>query len=202
MKRLILFDLDGVLINSKENMRQSWEVVLDRTNISRPFEDYFALIGRPFKDIMRRLDITSNVEKIEDIYTAASLNLIHQITFFPRVEETLTQLYKQKVKIGIVTSKNAKRVKFILDRLDVNFTVVQCPCIQLRGKPAPDHILMAMARSSEDPSNTLFVGDTITDWQAADRAGIDYIHANWGYGDANEGLYNINCISEVLKFIA
>ena len=89
MKKLILFDLDGVLLHSRENMLQAWDVVLKKTPISSPFEDYFALIGRPFKDIMTLLGVTSDVERIEKIYMTASFDLLAQSTFFLGVRETL-----------------------------------------------------------------------------------------------------------------
>tara|TARA_R110000796_G_C14554276_1_gene434182 strand:- start:1140 stop:1748 length:609 start_codon:yes stop_codon:yes gene_type:complete len=201
MKRLVLFDLDGVLVHSRENMRQSWDIVLAKTDINRTFEDYFALIGRPFGDIMRCLNITSNIKQIEDIYTKASLNFISQVTFFPEVEETLIKLRDLGVKIGVVTSKDAIRTKLILKHLEINFITVQCPDPRIRGKPAPDHILMAMVEAGEDPANTIFVGDMPTDQHAAVRSGVDYVHASWGYGDTIESVYSLNCISDLPDYI-
>ena len=47
-KKLVLFDLDGVLIDSKSNMRRSWECVIEEFALTVPFETYFSNIGRPF----------------------------------------------------------------------------------------------------------------------------------------------------------
>ena len=43
--KLIIFDLDGVLIDSKNNMRLSWELVKKKYRISQSFKSYFNLIG-------------------------------------------------------------------------------------------------------------------------------------------------------------
>lgn len=182
MKRLVLFDLDGVLLHSQENMRQAWDVVMRKTNVDRPFEAYFSLIGRPFKDIMACLGITNDIERIEKIYMAASFDFLAQATFFPGVRETLNEIQEMGVKMGLVTSKDLPRTKAVLAQLDITFVSVQCPNGKFRGKPSPDHVLVAMAEAGEDPADTLFVGDMETDWQAAQRAGIDYVHAMWGYG--------------------
>lgn len=197
MKRLVLFDLDGVLLHSQENMRQAWDVVLRKTAINRPFEDYFALIGRPFKDIMAHLGVTTDLERIEKIYMTASFDFLAQATFFPGVREALAQIRDRGVKMGVVTSKDAPRTKAVLAQLDIRFVSVQSPNDRFRGKPAPDHVLMAMAEAGEDPAHTLFVGDMETDWQAARRAGVAYVHAGWGYGEPIESVRTLNSISEL-----
>ncbi|MDP3849685.1 MAG: HAD family hydrolase [Luteolibacter sp.] len=201
MKRLVLFDLDGVLLHSQENMRQAWDVVLRKTDINQPFEAYFSLIGRPFKDIMACLGVTSDVEKIEKTYMTASFDFLSQATFFPGVREALAELQQMGVKMGVVTSKDLPRTKAVLAQLDIRFSSVQCPNGKFRGKPSPDHVLVAMAEAGEDPADTLFMGDMETDWQAAQRARIDYVHANWGYGRPLESTPALDSILDLPKFI-
>lgn len=201
MKRLVLFDLDGVLLHSQENMRQAWDVVLRKTAVNRPFEDYFALIGRPFKDIMAHLGVNQEIERIEKIYMTASFDFLAQATFFPGVREALAQIRDSRVKMGVVTSKDAPRTKAVLAQLDIRFATIQSPNDRFRGKPAPDHLLIAMAEAGEDPADTLFVGDMETDWQAACRAGVDYAHAGWGYGAPIESVHTLNSILELPNHI-
>jgi len=201
MKRLILFDLDGVLLHSHENMRQAWDVVLKKTDVNLPFEAYFSLIGRPFKDIMAHLGVSSNVEQIEKIYMTASFDFLSDATFFPGVREALATIRDMGVKIAVVTSKDAPRTKAVLAQLDITYASVQSPNNRFRGKPAPDHLLLAMAEAGEDPLDTLFVGDMETDWQAACRAGIDYVHAAWGYGEPIDSVPTLDSISELPNFI-
>lgn len=201
MKRLVLFDLDGVLLHSRENMRQAWDVVLQKTGVNLSFEDYFSLIGRPFKDIMKCLGVTSDIDWIEKVYMTASFDFLAQATFFPGVRESLAELHAMGVKMGVVTSKDLMRTKAVLAQLDIKFASVQSPNGKLRGKPAPDHVLVAMAEAGEDPADTLFMGDMDTDWQAARRAGIDYVHASWGYGRHIEAVPALDSILDLPKFI-
>jgi phosphoglycolate phosphatase-like HAD superfamily hydrolase len=87
------------------------------------------------------------------------------------------------VKLGVVTSKDPLRTSAILAMLPIEFVCVETPNAVLRGKPAPDHLLMAIARTNVDPAETVYIGDMDVDHQAAMRAGVDYMHAAWGYGN-------------------
>lgn len=201
IKRLILFDVDGVLLDSKDNMRKSWAHVLERTNLKIPFEDYFSRIGRPFRDIMIDLGVSYDLEKIEKIYMTASFDFLEEAMFFPNVKDTLNQLHHSGIKLGIVTSKDKLRTNAVLQQIDTPFVTIQSPSERYRGKPAPDYLMIAMAEAAEDPSDTLYIGDMSTDYEAARRAGIDYVHASWGYGEPIKLVDSIRNISDLLRYI-
>lgn len=182
-------------------MRQAWAVVREATGLGIPFEAYFALIGRPFRDILACLGVSADIDRIEKVYMTASFDLLAEATFFSGVRDSIRELDGMGIKMGVVTSKDKPRTKAVLSQLDIRFASVQSPNGILRGKPAPDHLLIAMAEAGEDPADTLYVGDMDTDWQAARRAGIDYVHAGWGYGDLPEPAPTLASISELPKFI-
>jgi len=181
-KRLIIFDLDGVLLDSRDNMEFSWKKATAKAGVEIPFERYFNEIGRPFCDIMERLGLGGRSEQIESSYRTASMEGIELLKFYPDVPETLEYLLRNGFKLGVVTSKDALRTSAILAMLSITFTCVQAPDKRLRGKPAPDQLLMAMAQSNIDPQDTIYIGDMDTDYEAACRAGIDFAYASWGYG--------------------
>lgn len=182
-KRLVLFDLDGVLLDSRENMRRSWQAVTRQFNIDIGFEQYFSEIGRPFAAIMERLKLSEHAVAIEATFRMASMDNLDTLRFYPGVPETLLQLKANKLNIGIVTSKDKLRTNAILAMLPVTFCSIHAPDGKIRGKPAPDHLLMAMVQAGVDPAETVYIGDMAADHEAARRAGIDYAHASWGYGE-------------------
>jgi phosphoglycolate phosphatase len=55
--KLIIFDLDGVLVDSRENMLLSWQKVQILFNIKIQFKSYFKNIGLPFGSILKKLGI-------------------------------------------------------------------------------------------------------------------------------------------------
>lgn len=201
-KKTVLFDLDGVLLNSRPNMERAWKDVQDRSGVTVDFEDYFKNIGRPFSDILAILGLQDRVDEIEPIYSQSSKDNFDLATFYPFVEESLQKIEDHGIKLGIVTSKDQERTNIVLDRLPVKFSSVQTPNPCFRGKPAPDHLLAAMAELNVDPKDSLFVGDAEVDAMAALRAGIDYCHANWGYGETTlDHVTFLNDIQSLLIFL-
>ena len=68
-KKVIIFDLDGVLINSKMNMYYSWKAVQKKFSLNKIFFDtYFEKIGQPFYKILEKLNIKKNKKKIKECY--------------------------------------------------------------------------------------------------------------------------------------
>ena len=183
MKKAYIFDLDGVLIDSKHMMEQSWNICELEHKLTQPFEEYFKHIGMPFRDILKVIGIEDNHDAIKHTYDKASIELMEYcLEFYDDVEDTLKEL-KKKHKIAVVTSKTAERTKLILDKMNVEFDYVVSPKTGLRGKPAPDQIMFCLAMLNVDPQDAVYVGDMQVDYWASERAGIDFIHATYGYGN-------------------
>ena len=180
--KLILFDLDGVIIDSKLNMKKSWREVRRETKTKVKFEEYFKCIGMPFKKTLAKLKIKKNLLLIENIYKKESLKNINNIKLYPKIKKTLKLLKEKKYKIGVVTSKDKKRTKIILKKLNLKFKHVVTPEKKLRGKPFPDQINKAIKLFNSKKSETIYIGDMICDENAAKNAGVSYAHARWGYG--------------------
>ena len=177
-----IFDLDGVLIDSKKMMSHAWTKCQLEHNLDHPFSEYFKHIGKPFRDIMKELGI-KNSDAVKNTYDKASMQLMDEfLVFYPGVEDTLNKL-KKGYKIAVVTSKTAERTKVILEKLDVEFDYIVSPKKGLRGKPAPDQILWCLAMINTDPKDAIYVGDMQVDYDASQRAGTGFIHATYGYGN-------------------
>lgn len=192
--QLILFDLDGVLIDSKSNMEHAWNAVREEfPYITSTFEDYFAKIGRPFNDILILLGIVHD-PMIQYVYNRASIANRHVVKPFNGVYELLGKLQTLGYILGIVTSKDHERTTMMLDDADISkffdSRMIMSPTQDFRGKPAPDQLLHAMALANVDPANTIYVGDMHTDAQAASRAGCNFIFAPWGYSSETTRVYD------------
>jgi HAD superfamily hydrolase (TIGR01509 family) len=182
--RLVLWDLDGVLLHTLPVMSVAWQRVRDEHGISASFDDYVVHLGRPFPDILHLLDLAlarDHVAQIQTTYRSASAEHAYLAAPFPGVRETLHHLVSQDVPTGVVTSKSRETALPLLDRLACPFTVVRTPG-QERGKPAPDPLLLALTDVGVDPAEAVYIGDMDVDEEAARRAGIRYVHAGWGYG--------------------
>ena len=78
------------------------------------------------------------------------------------------------------------------------FNYVVSPKKGLRGKPAPDQILFCLAMTHTDPKDAVYIGDMQVDYEAATRAGIDFIHASYGYGKCDHSVKSIENLNSLL----
>lgn len=201
-KKLVLFDLDGVLVDSKINMMLSWNAVREKHKIKTEFKDYFDNIGRPFNDILDLLNIKQDQEYIAQTYNKVSKEMINKVSFYEGTKPLLNYLASKGIKTGIVTSKDSLRCQNVLDLLGFDFDIVQTPNQDLKGKPAPDHILFAMSELDVSATDTVYIGDMNVDFLAAKNAHVDYIHAMWGYGVcSDESTIKLKEISQIMEII-
>lgn len=191
---LVLFDLDGVLLNSRANMEYAWSSVREKfpsVTSTASFEDYFALIGRPFDDILLLLGIVPAPE-IQKEYSRASKEGHHLVSVFQGVRTTLSKLKIEGYRLGIVTSKDKERTTLMMEDAGImdyfEEKLIFSPNEKFRGKPAPDHLLHAMVVANVDPSSTIYIGDMKTDAEASVRAGCRFIFASWGYSQEKIAL--------------
>ncbi|MEU0805504.1 HAD family hydrolase [Streptomyces sp. NPDC005970] len=183
---LLLFDLDGVLMDTLPVMKSAWAEVQSELGVQVPFEAYAEHLGRPFADILVLLGL-EGIKGLAGTYIAASTRNSHLARPFPGIKEALHTIAGRGCRLGVVTSKSAQRASPLLERLGVPFCALRTPGPE-RGKPSPDTLLMALVDAGTDPADACYVGDMAVDQEAARRAGLRYVHAGWGYGAPAEPM--------------
>jgi HAD superfamily hydrolase (TIGR01509 family) len=194
---LVLLDLDGVLVDSRDAMQTAWEAVQHDLGVSTPFAAYFREIGRPFRDILARLALSDQAGEIERVYRATALREAPRVPAFPGIHTALARLDKRGVKLGVVTSKARSQTDWTLAQFDVEFATVQTPEPHCPGKPAPYPLLVAASEARADVRESVFVGDMDFDCLAARAAGMRFLHAGWGYGACPEGAERLRSPREL-----
>ncbi|MEV7868786.1 HAD-IA family hydrolase [Streptomyces sp. NPDC088124] len=179
--RALLLDLDGVLLDTRPVMRKAWRKVQELHGIDLPFHSYERHLGREFGDIMRRLGVP-DTEAVRRTYEAESVATAHLAQEFTGIAETLHAFVAADWRLGVVTSKHVDRAAPLLARLGCPFTTIRTPAGSGRTKPAPDPLLLALVDLAVDPAAAVYVGDMAVDQESAARAGVAFIHAEWGYG--------------------
>ena len=201
-KKLVLFDLDGVLFDSKRNMKHSWDLTSKKFNLKIPFKNYFNFVGRPFKDILKLLKVKNNFTSIEKSFSNISKTNLHKIKIYPNVKNVLSYLKKKNILIGIVTSKDKFRTKKILRSYNIKINLVQCPQNGLRGKPYPDQINKILKKTKIKRYNCVYVGDAKVDELAARAAKIDFLFAKYGYKlNIKKSRFFINHLEQIKYYI-
>ena len=200
-KKLIIFDLDGVLINSLKNM----EYALDNTNkklgLNLKFNEYKKYIGLPFFEILKKMGVKKDYSEIKKYYKYFSQKKINKIRIYKSTIIELKKLQK-KYKLAIFTSKDKSRTLKIIKRMNFFSIVLSSEELQ-KGKPDPEGINKILKITECSKKNVVYIGDSLYDYIAAKRVKIKYLHATWGYDKhltKNKVITKINRLSEIRKY--
>ena len=182
--RIVLFDLDGTLIDSGPiilaSMKHASLAVLGR----EPDEELVrAAIGGPgLIAQMRDLD-PDRVDELVEVYRAHNEPLHATLESFEGVFDMLAELDRRGHRLGIVTAKRVATVRLALDRFplldDLTEVLVGAEDTE-RHKPEPDPVLEALRRLGAAPGDAAYVGDSPFDIRAAKAAGTFAVAVAWG----------------------
>ncbi|MFW6695349.1 HAD-IA family hydrolase [Streptomyces sp. MAR4 CNX-425] len=180
----VVFDMDGVLVDSFAVMRAAFAVAY-REVVGpgpAPFEEYSRHLGRYFPEIMRIMGLPP---AMQEPFVRESYRLEHQVTMFDGVRELLEELRRHRIRTSVATGKSGPRARSLLRRLDVLdlFDHVVGSDEVARAKPAPDIVIRAMRLMGTAPYETVMVGDAVTDLISARSAGVPPVAALWGETD-------------------
>ena len=180
----ILFDFDGVLVDSEPVHYACWLEVLKAFNIELPWDEYCArCIGLSDREMARFLYVRAappiTVEQLWAEYPLkkqmARDRMLEAGVFTPEVAAMLHSL-ASRYKLAVVTSSGRTEVEPILDHagvLPLLGAAVYGSDVQ-RHKPAPDPYLLALERLGV--SNALVVEDSQFGMEAGRAAGLDVLH--------------------------
>jgi pyrophosphatase PpaX len=195
----ILFDLDGVLINSFESWYQAFTVMLrayGKEEMSR--EEFTEKCWGP--DLKHNLDALNLDDEAGKYCINEQLNLIELIELFPGVREVLHRIKGEyKLKVGLVTNTPKKNVYRILEHFHLSnyFDVILTGNDVRRGKPDAEIVITACERLNVKPEHTILVGDTEIDFQAGKAAGCLVI----GVGAKSTGDVHIEKLDELFSVL-
>lgn len=186
MKKIVLFDLDGTLIDSTEAILESFHHSLRVLNHAGDLEDEAikALIGHPLDVMFTRLGCEST--KIEEhvlVYKEHYRTISRAKTFLlPFAAEAIDEASKH-ARLGIVTTKAARYSRELMEHFGLMhyFEVLIGHEDVDNHKPHPDPINKALEGMDYALEEVWMIGDTRLDLEASQRAGIDAVAVLTGY---------------------
>ena len=203
MKKGIIFDLDGTLWDSSEQVVEAWNEVLSRypelkkqitsadmqSYMGKTMYDIAALM-LPDTEISLRNRIMDECCENEHIFLEK-----HNGTLYPKLEETLSLLKEKGYCLFIVSNCQDGYIQLFLkvNHLEKYFDDIECQ--GATGKPKSDNIALVVQRNALDKA--FYVGDTLLDMQSADKAGIPFIHAAYGFGKPDRKTCEIHSLREL-----
>mgnify|MGYP003952104341 CR=1 FL=1 len=201
-KKLIIFDLDGVLINSLGNMQFALNKTSKKLNMNLNFQIYKKYLGLPFEDIMKNMKIKNNINLIKKNYEIFSTKKIKKIKIKKIILNELNIL-KKKYYLAIFTSKNKLRTLKIVEKNKLFDCIITSDDVS-KGKPNPEGLNKILSTLKIKRANSLYVGDSFYDYKASKSAKIKYAHAMWGYDKKlgkKKNITKLNNFREISKLI-
>ncbi|MET9499908.1 HAD-IA family hydrolase [Streptomyces sp. NPDC006552] len=189
VRRAVVFDLDGVLVDSFAVMYEAFAVAYKEVvgDGPAPFDEYRLHLGRYFPDIMRIMGLPL---EMEEPFVRESYRLASQVPVFDGIVELLLTLRVRGLRLAVATGKSGPRARSLLGTLNLLpfFDHVIGSDEIARPKPAPDIVEHALDLLGFAPDEAIMVGDAPTDIESAHGAGVTSAGALWALSDPAELL--------------
>lgn len=202
----IIFDVDGTLWDSTGIVAEAWTHYLKEIGISMDISSQrlMGLFGQLLPDIAQQLFPDKNKEEqlrlIDGCCQAEHKALLKQCApLYPGLEDTLQKL-SQKYPLFIVSNCQAGYIEVFLEATGFSKYFKGHLCPGDTGKDKAGNI--AQIVQDYGLSSPIYVGDTLGDYHACQKAGVTFVYAAYGFGDVPGCRYSINSLPGLLSFCA
>lgn len=217
--RLILFDVDGTLVDSQADIVASMGAAFDRVGLPAPERSaVLSIVGLSLPVAMATLapDATrdAQAEMVESYKTAyadlrAAAGSERSSPLYPGARGMLHTLRAVPENLlGVATGKSQRGLDALMSGHDLAGVFVTRQCADHHpSKPHPSMILEAMAETGVTPAQTVMIGDTSFDMEMARAAGVYALGVSWGYHPvsrltaAHHVLHRVEDVPEALDEI-
>ncbi len=200
--------MDGTLWDSADNVAISWNIAMEQFGYERePINeaDMQSVMGKTMDKIAEIL-----FNKVEGEERAALLELAckvendylreHGGVLYPEIRSTMEKL-KEKYRLFIVSNCQAGYIEAFLDYYQFHDLVEDIECFGNNDKPKAENIKLICERNGIAKKDAVYVGDIQGDYDSATRAGIQFIHAAYGFGTIDADVKRINTFAELPEVV-
>ncbi|KAA0124008.1 HAD family hydrolase [Methylobacterium sp. P1-11] len=202
--KLVVFDVDGTLVDSQHLIVAAQEVAFAENGLSAPGRrEALSVVGLSLPQAFRRLvgedgPVAELSESYKQAYNRLRLDPAHEEPLFPGMADLLARLHdRSDVLIGLATGKSRRGV----DRLIAHygwadwFATTQS-ADDAPSKPDPTMLQQAISEAGCEAGTTVMVGDTTFDIAMGVAAGATAIGVAWGYHPP-DALYEAGAVTVV-----
>ena len=197
LKHAVIFDLDGTLLNTLEDLRSAVNAALSLRGLPpRSTEEERQFVGNGIRNLMRRA-LPAGTEEAEIDAALADFKQyygahIHDSTVpYDGIPELLSSLRRRGIRIGVLSNKiDAASQQLIRHFFPGQTDVVFGEHEGIPRKPDPTSCKLVMEQLDVKPEEVLYVGDSGVDMQTANNAGLTAVGVTWGFRDREDLIQN------------
>lgn len=193
--RAVLFDLDGTLLDTLEDIADSMNRVLLKNGFpEHAIDAYRSFVGDGAEIMIKRALPGDSQDKgvvgrcLEDYYKEYRRNRNSKTRLYPGIGSLLDELRERRLKLAILSNKayfaTKECVNEFLSHWSFDVVLGQNDSIPLKPDPAGAHYIAEKFRLS--PENIIYLGDTEVDMKTAMAAGMFPVGVLWGFRSMEE----------------
>lgn len=203
MKKGIIFDMDGTLWDSAENVAKSWNLAIAKSGLIKKeltTQDIQSVMGKTMDviaDILfSELDQEKRMRLLEDCCAMENDYLReHGGVLYDGVKETFAKLKERGYHLSIVSNCQSGYIEAFLDYYKLWDAIEDKLCYGDNLRQKGENIRLVVERNSLDVA--VYVGDIQGDYDASCQAGVDFIHASYGFGTIDAEVPAIKNFTEL-----
>ena len=196
MKKLVLFDLDGTLLNTIEDLGEAVNYALTVQGLPiHSLAEYPAMVGHGVRNLVKNAlpeelrDSQATVNECLAVFKGYYSSHIDIHTRpYDGMPELLRELDKCGVSMAVVSNKFQEGAELLVREFfgDISFICILGNREGFPLKPDPAIVEEVLAAAGAQKSDAILVGDSIPDMLTASNSGIDSVAVSWGYCPAEE----------------
>lgn len=208
----VIFDLDGTLIDSRNDLGNSVNRILIKRGLDpHPMVAYNQFVGNGIAKLVERAfpDGYEDLEgALQDFIVDYGAHCTDDVVFYPGVLEMLRTLNTMNIPIAVLTNKEQSLTDKIIDVAfeSIQFVDVIGDRMDDLKKPNPHYIYALLNKMNLKPEETLYIGDSDVDVQTGHNAGLKVCGVAWGFRgkeelNKNNADYVVETADEILKIV-
>ena len=215
MKKAVIFDLDGTLLNTLDDLADSTNYALSRFGYpTRTIEEVRQFVGNGVAKLIERAipegKNNPNFEKCLAIFKENyAQNMYNKTAPYNGIIEMLSNLKSKGIKIAVVSNKFDLAVKELCKKYFegvIDFAAGENEAQGIKKKPAPDTVISVLNEFNFASEDAVYVGDSDVDIMTAKNSKMPCISVTWGFRDKKFLLENgatilINAPSEIYNHL-
>ena len=213
MKKLLIFDLDGTLLNTISDLGASCNYALEKMGFAKhPISAYNFMVGNGVRKLMERAQPDADPATIDQLLVYFREHYDEHCTDttvpYPGIPELLKTLTDQGIALAVATNKYQKAASKIISHFfpDIPFVAVLGQTEDRPIKPDPSIDFEILSMHPTPKAEVMHIGDSAVDIETARRACVRSVGVTWGFRPVSElrKAYADHLVStpgEILKFL-